>query len=624
MKRIRLRPARAFQAAALAAVMSMTLISPGHAAVETGAVTLPSPPLPVATIAGEAIVAGQLDREYEDDQVFPVYRFPSAISADGNTIAYGGISTPSGHSGSTTYGNAVLNRKTGTKFFLDYQIVAGLSEDGSKVVYYPGCADCYGGLFVKDLTTGAVTRVDQPKMSDYNPVDAATFDGSRTVVFRSELPLLPSAGPNNMYFRDVVTGVTGLLKDPQAPQPTTYDGVGYGGVSSAISPGGRFIAFTWKMADGKSAVSVYDQVTGQYTRVTSTNRPESAIGGISNGGKLTFTTTDQLVPEDTNTVADAYIRDLVNGTVTLASTDESGAATGTDESSRTTITADGHYMIYRRPGTNGERVFWNLTTGAKRVLTGMDGTATSLGWGVLSRNGRYLLSAVQTETGRWGIGLRDQAQDCAGDFVTGSGSGTLYGSPVDDVLYGSPGPDTINGGGGNDVICGLGGDDVIDGGLGDDAVYGGAGDDRIEGNEGNDVVEGGVGADSMNGGAGTDALLYRYATAGVDVSLNRVTPNGMPGEGDQVFNDFEWIYGSIHNDTLSGRENGEKLVGLAGDDLLLGMDGNDELWGGDGHDVLVGMAGDDYLNGGPGPSDSCAGGPGTNTFGDCKFTSNSP
>ncbi|GAA4581375.1 hypothetical protein GCM10023194_12440 [Planotetraspora phitsanulokensis] len=618
MKRVRVRKSRALQALALTAFLSASLVSPlsPTSAAEAAAAVLPSPPLPAATIA---VYSGSYG-----DNVWPAdgrYNAPT-ISADGNTIAYTYTDWSPVHSDYNawrTHG-IVLNRKTGTSVWLpdlNQEARVQLSEDGSKAVYLTRCrASCGPQLYVRDIATGVETRLDVPDGTKQNSVGAVSYDGARTVVYRSGLPQVPGAGSNQWYLRDLVSGDVKLLRDPHAPAYIA----GLTSFGSAVSPGGRFIAISWMDASGEW-VSVHDQVTGTYTRVTqifsgAVHGGFTSIGGISNSGKLAFITEEQLVPEDTDTFADAYVKDLVTGTVTLAPLQGSVPVDAT-------ITANGRYMLYRQDSTG--YVLWNLETDTRRFLTGMDGQRSSV-WGdsngpVLSRDGRYLATRTSTEVREGGIALRDQAQDCAGDFATITGSGTIYGSPGDDVIYGSPGSDTVYGYGGNDVICGMGGDDVIDGGPGADALYGGDGDDRIEGNEGDDVVEGGVGADSMNGGTGTDALLYRYATSGVDVSLQRVTPNGMPGEGDQVFNDFDQIYGTAYDDTISGSDAGDTLVGMGGDDLLLGQGGDDRLWADVGNDVLVGMAGDDYLNGGYG-TDSCAGGTGTNTFADCTYTSN--
>ncbi|GAA1295250.1 hypothetical protein Psi02_61150 [Planotetraspora silvatica] len=628
MGRILVRPRKAAQALALATALATTMVvqaAPASAAGGPDLAAVRSLPLPVATV-------------YQPEYIGPNWlSFLTSgspdISADGNVIGY----TVNGPGGRCDVASYVVNRKTGETKTVGTPgpttTITDLSENGSQAVYIKGCNGS-DGVYVQDLATDVVTRVDVSSTGQlpggYQSIRGVEFDGVRTVVFGSFATGLAPGAPLNMenlYLHDLVTGETQWLRDPQAPiNSFVYSAAG-------VSPGGRYIAFLWRDPTNVTVtLSVFDQVTGRYSRVISTPNA-SAIWtspSISNSGKLVFATKERLLPQDTDNLPDVYLRDLVSGTTTLVSADENGAAAGTGAAPE--ITADGRYVVYTSPGPEFKLMFRNVITGSQRVLTGLDGTPLQypttdpvevpfVKFG-LSRTGRYLTVQANAENGFPAIVLRDQAQDCAGDFATSTGSGTIYGSPGDDVIYGSPGPDTIYGGyGGSDVICGMGGDDTIDGGLGDDAIYGGEGTDRVEGNEGNDVVDAGSGADSVNGGTGTDALLYRSATAGVDVSLSRVTPNGMPGEGDQVFNDFEAIFGSAYNDTLSGRETAEWLFGLGGDDTLLGMDGNDELYGGDGKDVLVGMAGDDYLNGGPGSSNSCAGGPGINTFNDCKYIS---
>lgn len=57
------------------------------------------------------------------------------------------------------------------------------------------------------------------------------------------------------------------------------------------------------------------------------------------------------------------------------------------------------------------------------------------------------------------------------------GSGTLSGTPGNDLILGSSGADMIDGLGGNDCIVGGGGDDQINGGDGNDACLMGTGND---------------------------------------------------------------------------------------------------------------------------------------------------
>lgn len=82
------------------------------------------------------------------------------------------------------------------------------------------------------------------------------------------------------------------------------------------------------------------------------------------------------------------------------------------------------------------------------------------------------------------VNLGDQSQavtandlkpsECAGLNLTEiiTGSGTITGTPGNDLIVGSPGADIIQGLGGNDCIVGRGGADTLDGGSGGDVCIG--------------------------------------------------------------------------------------------------------------------------------------------------------
>lgn len=101
-------------------------------------------------------------------------------------------------------------------------------------------------------------------------------------------------------------------------------------------------------------------------------------------------------------------------------------------------------------------------------------------------------------------GARSDEPLCFGSAATITGSGTIEGTPSDDVIVGSDGNDVIHGKFGNDKICGGAGDDKIGGGPGDDQLDGGAGNDELSGGEGVDTILGGEGDDTIEGGADTD------------------------------------------------------------------------------------------------------------------------
>lgn len=101
-------------------------------------------------------------------------------------------------------------------------------------------------------------------------------------------------------------------------------------------------------------------------------------------------------------------------------------------------------------------------------------------------------------------GSTHQEVSCFGSPATLTGSGTIEGTPGDDVIIGSDGNDSIHGKAGNDKVCGGAGDDKLGGGPGDDQVDGGPGNDDVDGGLGNDTVLGGEGDDELACGTGED------------------------------------------------------------------------------------------------------------------------
>ncbi|WP_368669445.1 calcium-binding protein [Roseibium sp. RKSG952] len=158
-------------------------------------------------------------------------------------------------------------------------------------------------------------------------------------------------------------------------------------------------------------------------------------------------------------------------------------------------------------------------------------------------------------------------------------------------IWGSDSADSITGDDGDNTLYGFGGDDVI---------YGGSGDDHIDG---------GNGSDYLDGGAGTDTLYFLNTDDGiiVDLSAETVSDDGF-GNIDTVIN-FENVYGTDYDDTITGDDGDNVLFGADGDDTIYGGDGDDvlvsgdganELYGGDGEDVLISTGDGDILTGGDG------------------------
>ena len=133
-------------------------------------------------------------------------------------------------------------------------------------------------------------------------------------------------------------------------------------------------------------------------------------------------------------------------------------------------------------------------------------------------------------------------------------------------------------------IAGGEGDDRLSGDSGANSLWGRAGADTLGGGAGDDSLQGGAGDDQLDGGGGTDTVSYITALAGVRVSLALTTAQDTGGDGVDTLKSIEVLFGSNHNDSLTGG---------ASADLLNGWLGHDTLDGGGGTDTLIGGAGDD-------------------------------
>ena len=254
-----------------------------------------------------------------------------------------------------------------------------------------------------------------------------------------------------------------------------------------------------------------------------------------------------------------------------------------------------------------------------------------------------------------GIGLGGDAEGDTYSYIE-----NFAGSAFDDTLEGSGGNNTLTGGAGDDHLLGQLGNDTLLGGAGNDLLYGGAGADALDGGDGvdtasydassdsvfidltantatggyatgdvltnienlfgsshkdnftgdinaniltggggNDWLQGHGGADTLDGGDGVDWGWYALSTAGIAINLTTGTASGGHAEGD-TFTSLENLFGSEHDDALTGDAGANELRGNGGSDTLIGGAGSDTLRGGEGLDTLVGGAGADVLDGGNG------------------------
>ncbi|WP_146348540.1 calcium-binding protein, partial [Phaeobacter marinintestinus] len=202
--------------------------------------------------------------------------------------------------------------------------------------------------------------------------------------------------------------------------------------------------------------------------------------------------------------------------------------------------------------------------------------------------------------------------DHADDLTGNDGDNYLLGRDGDDVMDGGAGNDTMRGGVGADTMEGGADTDLIayntsavgvtvdltvdgfgfqsaSGGTADGDVISGfenvagtahaddltgddganillglGGDDTMDGGGGSDILRGGAGADTMVGGTGNDWVQYAGSSSGVTVNLSEVagfqSASGGDADGD-VISGFEYVFGSAHDDDLTGNASANVLLG---------------------------------------------------------------
>ncbi|WFU24390.1 VCBS domain-containing protein [Bradyrhizobium sp. CB1717] len=219
------------------------------------------------------------------------------------------------------------------------------SPDGTKVAFYsdadnlvPGDTDNARDIFVKDLTTGAITLVGASpyngplsggEQNGYTFAPSFSPDGSK-IVFGSTRGV---GAINDVYIKDLATGVTTLVSD-------SASGVrGNGGSYDPVfSPDGTKVAF-YTFADnlvpgsanvGIGNIVIKDLTTGVVTLVSANAGGAPQSDGLAqqpvfspDGTKIAFYSNAANLVSGVNAF-EVYVKDLSTGAITVVSTNASG------------------------------------------------------------------------------------------------------------------------------------------------------------------------------------------------------------------------------------------------------------------------------------------------------------
>jgi len=571
------------------------------------------------------------------------------------------------------------------------------SSDGTKVAFASGASNLVPGdtnntsdIFVKDLTTGAITRIStdaagaQGNYASYGPVFSP--DGTNIAFYSYASNLVPGdTGLPDIFVKDLVTGaITRVTTDDISVymNPESFD--------PSFSPDGRKVVFNSNadlVSGTSSAWGVLIKDLPFVSTTTATLTDAAALSSLSATGKLYFTDANT---NDTHTVAvapqagalgtlSATVVPVANGpdridwsyavnTDAIAYLDAGQSHTETftltlDDGHGGTITKDVTVTlngiedapILTVPATAS---FAENGTGVVLAAAAADPDGDALTYTLsgadaalftLAADGKLTFKAApdfEAPKDAGGNNVYDvivTASDGAlstakavaitvTDVADGGGTPPVYGDGNANTLFGAAGADTIYAGAGDDKVYGGLGDDRLFGGdgadalygeAGNDTLYGGTGDDRLFGQDGTDTLYGEAGNDTLYGGAGDDRLFGQDGTDTLYGEAGNDSVYGGAGD-DKVFggDGLDALYGEDGNDTLYGGAGDDRLFGgdgvdtlygEAGNDTLYGGAGNDTLSGGDGSDTLFGEAGNDILYAGAG-DDTLSGGAGDDTL----------
>ena len=388
-------------------------------------------------------------------------------------------------------------------------------------------------IFVKNLITGELTRVSaigtgSTQVEANNASSSASFsaDGKK-VIFASMATNLVTGDSNvasDIFIKDLMTGAVTRIS-------TTSTGTEANGnsVMPHFSSDGSRVVF---VSDANNLVTndnnilqdvfVKNILTQEVTRINVTKEGIEANGKSDDavmsedGTKVLFSSdANNLVSSDTNNVRDLFVKDLATGNISRLSTTQSGSE-GNAASYYGQFSADGQYVVFVSSASNlvvgdnnGLRDVFikHLATGViTRVSSATDGTqgnGVSAGNVSFSANGEQIV--FQSAANNFAVNDNNGLSDIFVATLAYSNNG-IYGDTVKSTVSYELGNNLEH--------LTLTGSAAIQG-------TGNALNNKIIGNSGDNSLTGGMGNDTLSGGIGTDTAVYASSWLNYDVVGNK-------------------------------------------------------------------------------------------------------
>jgi archaellum component FlaF (FlaF/FlaG flagellin family) len=480
-------------------------------------------------------------------------------------------------------GNQALGRSLFPSISANGRLVAFTSNADNLVL---GDTNNDFDIFVRDLLTNTTNRVsvdsagNQVNDSSYDPSISA--DG-RFVAFESDATNLVPGDSNSsfdIFVRDLLTNTTTRVSVGSAGNQALGSSR-----NASISADGRFVAFQSDATnlvpgDTNSSVDVFvrDLLTNTTTRVSVDSAGnqginDSGLPSISGNGRFVAFSSNvgNLVPGDTNNSTDIFVRDLLTNTTTRVSVSSTGNQ-GNRNSERSSLSADGRFVAF--------------SSDANNLVPGDTNNSRDIFVRDLSTNTTTLVSVSSSGDG----GNQDSPNI---PFISADGRFVSFRSLATNLVPG----DTNNT------------QDTFVRDLSTNTTT------RVSvsstGNQGNDFsFYSSLSADGRRVVFSSDATNLVPGDTNNNTDIFVVDLTNTPGG---INNSPNTINGTPGNDNLTGTPSSDNISGLDGDDALTGRQGNDIVVGGGGSDNLSGGKGFDTLNGGLG-NDNLVGGAGNDVF----------